>query len=217
MGNTTSTRNRGHYPNAWREKCEGACEVSFWCQPRVVNEQLECGGLQRFRVGNFARILPHHWSTLAPIVHQGSSEEASRALPEREGSVDALPPASSWQSFDESHTAAAPVPMMRGQAAFAHHTNPTTTGGPGPGAARHDMSVILVTGSYDHEIRFWEAWSSICSRTIARQGESGVSLYSNTSCSPERELRIQQVNRLAISPEHVAVHLIKPEPCLIRA
>ncbi|KAJ3551532.1 hypothetical protein NM688_g4649 [Phlebia brevispora] len=28
--------------------------------------------------------------------------------------------------------------------------------------ARHDMSVILVTGSYDHDIRdFWEAWSGI--------------------------------------------------------
>lgn len=40
---------------------------------------------------------------------------------------------------------------------------------------RQDMSVILVTGSYDHEIRFWEAWSGICSRTIARSGESGVS------------------------------------------
>jgi target of rapamycin complex subunit LST8 len=47
-----------------------------------------------------------------------------------------------------------------------------------PPAARHDMSVILVTGSYDHEIRFWEAWSGICSRTIARSGESGVSRYS---------------------------------------
>ncbi|KAF8969925.1 WD40-repeat-containing domain protein [Flammula alnicola] len=47
--------------------------------------------------------------------------------------------------------------------------------------SRHDMSVILVTGSYDHEIRFWEAWSGICSRTIPRTGESG------------------QVNRLAIS------------------
>lgn len=45
------------------------------------------------------------------------------------------------------------------------------------------LSVILVTGSYDHEIRFWEAWSGICSRTIARGGESG------------------QVNRLAISPD----------------
>jgi len=48
---------------------------------------------------------------------------------------------------------------------------------------RHDMSVVLVTGSYDHEIRFWEAWSGICSRTITRTGESG------------------QVNRLAISPD----------------
>lgn len=56
---------------------------------------------------------------------------------------------------------------------------------------RHDMSVILVTGSYDHEIRFWEAWSGICSRTIARTGESGVRsrvfetyiLYSNKSFS----------------------------------
>lgn len=42
--------------------------------------------------------------------------------------------------------------------------------------ARHDMSVILVTGSYDHDIRFWEAWSGICSRTIARTGENGVRL-----------------------------------------
>jgi len=50
-------------------------------------------------------------------------------------------------------------------------------------SGRQDLSVILVTGSYDHEIRFWEAWSGICSRTIARSGESG------------------QVNRLAISPD----------------
>ncbi|GBE82052.1 Target of rapamycin complex subunit wat1 [Sparassis crispa] len=48
---------------------------------------------------------------------------------------------------------------------------------------RHDMSVILVTGSYDHDIRFWEAWSGICSRTITRTNEQG------------------QVNRLAISPD----------------
>ncbi|KAF7322594.1 WD-REPEATS-REGION domain-containing protein [Mycena chlorophos] len=57
---------------------------------------------------------------------------------------------------------------------------PPSRGNPAP---RHDMSVILVTGSYDHEIRFWEAWSGICSRTIARTGEAG------------------QVNRLAISPD----------------
>jgi hypothetical protein len=71
------------------------------------------------------------------------------------------------------------------------------------GTARHDMSVILVTGSYDHEIRFWEAWSGICSRTIARSGESGVGLwfsnvYAFRSILP---VVIQQVNRLAISPE----------------
>jgi hypothetical protein len=53
-----------------------------------------------------------------------------------------------------------------------------------PAPARHDMSVILVTGSYDHEIRFWEAWSGICSRTIARSGESGVSLSSLLSTLP---------------------------------
>lgn len=49
--------------------------------------------------------------------------------------------------------------------------------------ARQDMSVILVTGSYDHEIRFWEAWSGICSRTIARTGESGVSLALSCACA----------------------------------
>jgi len=47
---------------------------------------------------------------------------------------------------------------------------------------QQDLSVVLVTGSYDHEIRFWEAWSGICSRTITRN-EAG------------------QINRLAISPD----------------
>ncbi len=51
-------------------------------------------------------------------------------------------------------------------------------------ATASDMSVILVTGSYDHEIRFWEAWSGICSRTIARTGESGVRASLDTcNCS----------------------------------
>ncbi|KZT57492.1 WD40 repeat-like protein [Calocera cornea HHB12733] len=45
---------------------------------------------------------------------------------------------------------------------------------------QQDLSVILVTGSYDHEIRFWEAWSGICSRTIPGVG---------------------QINRLCISPD----------------
>ena len=55
---------------------------------------------------------------------------------------------------------------------------------PAAPAPRHDMSVILVTGSYDHEIRFWEAWSGICSRTIARSGESGVRHTSYPASSP---------------------------------
>ena len=50
--------------------------------------------------------------------------------------------------------------------------------------APQDMSVILVTGSYDHEIRFWEAWSGICSRTIARSGETGVRVCSSPCLLP---------------------------------
>ena len=49
-------------------------------------------------------------------------------------------------------------------------------------AAQQDaLSVLLVTAGYDHTIRFWEAWSGICSRTIQH---------------PE-----SQINRLAISPD----------------
>lgn len=45
------------------------------------------------------------------------------------------------------------------------------------GTKSSDLSVVLVTGSYDHEIRFWEAWSGICSRTIPRSGETGVRTF----------------------------------------
>lgn len=49
-------------------------------------------------------------------------------------------------------------------------------------AAQQDaLSVLLVTAGYDHTIRFWEAWSGICSRTIQHPDS--------------------QVNRLAISPD----------------
>lgn len=41
--------------------------------------------------------------------------------------------------------------------------------------------MILVTAGYDHTIRFWEAWSGICSRTIQHSDS--------------------QINRLAISPD----------------
>src|ERR1700689_4646302 len=50
----------------------------------------------------------------------------------------------------------------------------TSVPAPAPAQPPIDLSVVLVTGGYDHEIRFWEAWSGICSRTIARTGESGV-------------------------------------------
>lgn len=43
------------------------------------------------------------------------------------------------------------------------------------------LSVILVTAGYDHTIRFWEAWSGVCSRTVQHADS--------------------QVNRLAISPD----------------
>lgn len=50
-----------------------------------------------------------------------------------------------------------------------------------PPANPNQHSVLLVTSGYDHTIRFWEALSGICSRTIQHQ-ES-------------------QVNRLSISPD----------------
>ncbi|KIK25346.1 hypothetical protein PISMIDRAFT_9703 [Pisolithus microcarpus 441] len=48
------------------------------------------------------------------------------------------------------------------------------------------MSVILVTGSYDHEIGFWEAWSGICSRTISRSGEAGQVHKLSLAVSPDK-------------------------------
>ncbi|GAA6054973.1 hypothetical protein JCM3770_004077 [Rhodotorula araucariae] len=64
------------------------------------------------------------------------------------------------------------------------HLPPQTTH-PAPqqqhSAAADALSVILVTGSYDGTVRYWEAWSGICSRTIQTQDH--------------------QPNRLAISPD----------------
>ncbi|GAA5852635.1 hypothetical protein JCM5353_005887 [Sporobolomyces roseus] len=48
-------------------------------------------------------------------------------------------------------------------------------------AATDALSVILVTGSYDGTVRYWEAWSGICSRTLQTQDH--------------------QPNKLAISPD----------------
>ncbi|BGP36105.1 TOR complex subunit lst8 [Rhodotorula kratochvilovae] len=64
------------------------------------------------------------------------------------------------------------------------HLPPQTTH-PAPqqqhSAAADALSVILVTGSYDGTVRYWEAWSGICSRTIQTQDH--------------------QPNRLSISPD----------------
>lgn len=48
-------------------------------------------------------------------------------------------------------------------------------------ATQDTLSVILVTAGYDHTIRFWEAWSGVCSRTVQHPDS--------------------QVNRLSISPD----------------
>lgn len=75
-----------------------------------------------------------------------------------------LPP----QASRVGHSAAAPPP-------------PTASTQAQQQAAADALSVILVTGSYDGTIRYWEAWSGICSRTIQTQDH--------------------QPNRLAISPD----------------
>lgn len=36
------------------------------------------------------------------------------------------------------------------------------------------LTTLAVQGSYDRDIRFWEAWSGICSRTISRSDSEGV-------------------------------------------
>lgn len=36
-------------------------------------------------------------------------------------------------------------------------------------AQQEALSVILVTGGYDNTIRFWEAWSGVCSKTLNHQ------------------------------------------------
>ncbi|CED82190.1 wd repeat protein pop3 [Phaffia rhodozyma] len=64
-----------------------------------------------------------------------------------------------------------------GPAASANQPHP-----PQPPVPQQDLSVILVTGGYDHTIKFWEAWSGICGRTIQNADS-------------------KQITRLAISPD----------------
>lgn len=63
----------------------------------------------------------------------------------------------------------------------AHLPGSATAAATAAAAQQDALSVILVTGSYDNTIRFWEAWSGVCSRTLNHQEH--------------------QVNRLAISPD----------------
>ncbi|KAG6891335.1 hypothetical protein C0992_008789 [Termitomyces sp. T32_za158] len=71
--------------------------------------------------------------------------------------------------------------------------------------ARHDMSVILVTGSYDHEIRFWEAWSGICSRTIARTSEPGFPSKRLLAAAIHKKVRIYEIASASSEPVGHAV------------
>jgi hypothetical protein len=64
-------------------------------------------------------------------------------------------------------------------------------------------SVVLVTGSYDQEVRFWEAWSGGSSRVITKtSGDVGVRISFVLWIGVFMNLDVQQVNRLAISPEY---------------
>jgi hypothetical protein len=68
------------------------------------------------------------------------------------------------------------MPTQHNNALYNQAPPPQSPVNPQQSGGQQDLSVVLVTGSYDHEIRFWEAWSGICSRTIARSGETGVSI-----------------------------------------
>lgn len=108
-----------------------------------------------------ARLRPATLHERALSVDQRRCADSARHRPARDSTPSAPPPPVSSRppSLPPARQVCRPSPPPR----------------PGlPPPPRHDMSVILVTGSYDHEIRFWEAWSGICSRTIARSGETGV-------------------------------------------
>ncbi|SCZ91477.1 BZ3500_MvSof-1268-A1-R1_Chr1-2g01435 [Microbotryum saponariae] len=78
-------------------------------------------------------------------------------------------------------TQQAPVPLPS-TAHLPPQATPATQAAAQASSAQQDaLSVILVTGGYDNTIRFWEAWSGVCSRTLNHQEH--------------------QVNRLKISPD----------------
>lgn len=74
--------------------------------------------------------------------------------------------------------ATAHLPPSSSSAATANHASPSaSTAASASSAAQQDaLSVILVTGGYDNTIRFWEAWSGVCSRTLNHQEHVRCSL-----------------------------------------
>lgn len=59
-------------------------------------------------------------------------------------------------------------------------------------AAQQDaLSVILVTGGYDNTIRFWEAWSGVCSRTLNHQEHVSRACYGRAECRKQRLLGLR--------------------------
>lgn len=113
----------------------------------------------------------------------------SRAPESDGGGADVIQLHQPLQSEREGRSAPFRPPSTLGMPvqSSSSSSRPTTAAAP----PRADMSVILVTGSYDHEIRFWEAWSGICSRTIPRVGESGVRSF--TACVRDRSFTIRAV------------------------
>lgn len=103
------------------------------------------------------------------------------------------------------HSAVAPTPTILPSTAHLPSATTATSSTSAPAAAQQDaLSVILVTGGYDNTIRFWEAWSGVCSRTLNHQEHVSFARLLFTCgglLHPDIVIRLQQVNRLAISPD----------------
>ena len=61
--------------------------------------------------------------------------------------------------------------------------------------------VILVTGGYDHKIKFWDATSGMCTKTITFMDTSGSSGTNNSSNNGGGNVSTSQINCLAISTD----------------
>lgn len=81
------------------------------------------------------------------------------------------------------HSTVAPTPTILPSTAHLPSATTATSSASAPAAAQQDaLSVILVTGGYDNTIRFWEAWSGVCSRTLNHQEHASLSVCCLRSC-----------------------------------